>query len=103
MPGHHTGRRNPDAAKGVFVVKNDKGLHTRPSTELVKNASQFKASISLIHKNSNTIVSAKSLLGILSMAATKGTRIEIEAVGEDAETAVCALCELAENQFYIKY
>lgn len=104
MPGQHRASKQPRLeARGVFVVKNDKGLHTRPSTELVKNASQFKAQIDLIHRNSRTVVNAKSLLGILSMAATKGTRIEVRAVGEDAETAVCALCELADNQFYIKY
>lgn len=88
-------------AKGKFVVANDRGLHTRPSTELVKCASSFKSSVFLVyHKQS---VNAKSLLGILMLAASKGARIGIEAEGEDAEEAVESILTLAKNNFYIKY
>ena len=38
-------------AKGFFIVSNDKGLHTRPSTELVKCANSFKAEVLLIYQN----------------------------------------------------
>ena len=54
-------------AKAVFVVLNDKGLHTRPSTELVKCAANFNAQIHLSYRN--YVVNAKSLLGILMLAA----------------------------------
>jgi phosphocarrier protein HPr len=87
--------------KGFFIVINDKGLHTRPSTELVKCATCFKAQVSLIYQD--LVVNAKSLLGILTLAATRGSRIEIEAVGEDAQQAVDTLIELARNKFYIHY
>lgn len=88
-------------AKGIFVVMNDKGLHTRPSTELVKCATLYKAQINLSYQS--IVVNAKSLLGILTLAAARGARVEIEAVGEDAELAVQALIELARNKFYIHY
>lgn len=88
-------------AKGVFVVRNDRGLHTRPSTELVKRATKFKSDVKLRHQKME--VNAKSLLGILMLAATKGTKITIEAVGVDAEQAVLALQELAQNKFYMSY
>ena len=88
-------------AKGFFIVVNDKGLHTRPSTELVKCASAFKAHINLIYQD--LVVNAKSLLGILTLAATRGSRIKVEADGADAEDAVNALMELARNKFYISY
>jgi phosphocarrier protein len=48
-------------------------------------------------------VNAKSLLGILMLAAERGAKITVEATGEDAEKAVEALLRLAKNRFNIKY
>jgi len=87
--------------KGIFSVLNDKGLHTRPATELVKLASTFKANITLIYQDFN--VNAKSLLGILMLAAARGSKIRIEADGDDAQEAVDAILKLAEDKFYIQY
>ena len=87
--------------KRAMVVLNDKGLHTRPATELVKCAQKYKAQIFLIYQGLN--VNAKSVLGILMLAATRGARIEVEAEGPDAAEAVKALTELARNRFNIKY
>lgn len=92
-------RKQP--VRGFFIVINDKGLHTRPSTELVKCATSFKSQVNLIYQD--LVVNAKSLLGILTLAASRGSRIEIEAVGEDAQEAVETLIELARNKFYIHY
>ena len=86
---------------GSFIVRNDKGLHTRPSTELVKCASQYKSQITLCYKK--TEVNAKSLLGILMLAAEKGSKIKVEAVGKDAEAAIEALLKLATHQFNMDY
>lgn len=87
--------------KATFTVMNSKGLHTRPSTELVKCASTFKAEIQL-HYHDLT-VNAKSLLGILMLAAARGARISIEASGDDASEAVDSICQLAGNGFNIQY
>jgi phosphocarrier protein HPr len=87
--------------KDFFVVANEKGLHTRPSTELLRCATNFKADVTL--KYQKEIVNAKSLLGILILAADKGAKINVEAVGEDAEEAVKAILMLARNKFNIKY
>lgn len=87
--------------EGLFIVENDKGLHTRPSTELVKCACKFKAKINLILDD--TVVNAKSILGILMLAACKGTKIKMEAQGEDAKEAVMALEKLAKQKFHINY
>ena len=91
----------PSKAKAIFTVLNDKGLHTRPSTELVKCASAFKSRVSLQFQDLN--VNAKSLLGILMLAAARGSKIVVEAIGDDAEEAVKSILELANNKFYIKY
>lgn len=88
-------------AKGSFTVVNEKGLHTRPSTELVKCAASFKAQVTLFYQN--LTVNAKSLLGILMLAAARGAKIKIEATGDDAEAAVQTLERLAKNKFNIKY
>lgn len=86
---------------GKFVVCNDRGLHTRPSTELVKCATSFKSQVFLTFEKHH--VNAKSLIGILMLAAAKGSKINIEAEGVDAEEAVNSIIELAKNNFYIKY
>lgn len=88
-------------AKGFFIVTNDKGLHTRPSTELVKCATRFKAQVNLVYQD--LVVNAKSLLGILTLAAARGSRIEIDARGEDAHEVVSKLIELARNKFHMNY
>lgn len=87
--------------KGVFVIRNDRGLHTRPATELVKCASGFKSHLKLCHQKRTA--NAKSLLSVLSLAACKGAKISIEATGYDAEEAVAQILELANNSFNIKY
>jgi phosphocarrier protein len=87
--------------KKFFVVINEKGLHTRPSTELVRCASNFKADINLTYQD--LTVNAKSLLGILMLAAAKGAKIQIEADGTDANEAVGAILKLAQNKFNINY
>jgi len=88
-------------AKGVFTVINDRGLHTRPSTELVKCAVGFKSEVYLTYQKQ--VVNAKSLLGILMLAAPKGARINVLANGEDSEQAVHSILALANEQFYMQY
>ena len=90
-----------DKVRDYFVVINDRGLHTRPSTELVKCAASFKAQVTLTYQDLH--VNAKSLLGILMLAATRGAKIYIEAVGEDAALAVKTILDLARNKFNIRY
>jgi len=89
------------SAMGHFIVKNDKGLHTRPCTELVKCTNTFRSEIFLTYQKHR--VNAKSILGILMLAANKGSKIGVQATGLDAEEALAAIIELAQNKFYIHY
>ncbi|MBU6149123.1 MAG: HPr family phosphocarrier protein [Verrucomicrobia bacterium] len=88
-------------AKGFFIVLNEKGLHTRPAAEFVRCASQFKSNITL--RFENLAINGKSILGILMLAAARGSKVCVEADGEDAEEAVRALLDLSRNRFYITY
>ena len=99
--GSTASARLPHRARAIFTVGNAKGLHTRPSTELVKCASGFRAQIMLRYQKVS--VNAKSLLGILTLAAGKGSRIVIEAEGEDAQEAIDALLHLAHNRFFTNF
>jgi phosphocarrier protein len=87
--------------KDTFTVMNEKGLHTRPSTELVKCAAAFKSNVMLTYQSYT--VNAKSLLGILMLAASRGSKIQVSAEGEDAEEAVKSILTLARNKFNINY
>lgn len=88
-------------AQGTFVVLNERGLHTRPSTELVKCAANFEAEVSLSYQD--YVVNAKSILGILMLAAERGSRILVEAIGEDADHAITAIVNLAQKKFNVSY
>ena len=87
--------------KSVFTIQNDKGLHTRPATELVKCVSNFKCHVTLRYGELN--VNAKSLLGVLMLAAAKGAKIHVEADGDDAIACIDALLELALKKFHMSY
>jgi phosphocarrier protein HPr len=78
-------------------VKNDLGLHTRPATAIVRMLHKSKSSIHFTHKREQ--VNAKSILGILMLAARKNTTITIEVDGEDAEDTMERLIAGFENRF----
>lgn len=79
------------------VVANAYGLHARPAAEFVKLASEFQAEI-FVSKDTLE-VNGKSIMGVMMLAAEKGSRIQIRACGNDAEQAVESLVELVANGF----
>lgn len=83
--------------KKSFTIQNELGLHARAAAHFVKIANRFRSSIS-VHKDS-VAVNGKSIMGVLMLAAAKGTEITIEAEGADAEQAVAALGQLIEDKF----
>ncbi len=84
--------------KKKVVLKNRLGLHARAASLLVNLAKKFNSSIHLL-KDSEEI-NAKSILGILTLAASKGSELIIKADGEDEEEAVREIEELIEKKFY---
>ena len=78
------------------ILKNSRGLHARPAAMLVSVAKEFKSDITF--SKDNDTVNAKSIMGVLMLAAPSGTPIYIRASGEDAEEAVNKLHELIESE-----
>ncbi|MGB2599560.1 MAG: HPr family phosphocarrier protein [Candidatus Omnitrophota bacterium] len=75
-----------------IVVKNKSGLHARPAAIFVQMANKYDSDITIIKDDQE--VNGKSIMGILMLAAEKGSRITIVADGEDAEKAAEELSEI---------
>lgn len=78
-------------------IVNELGLHARASARLTQVASRYKSGVWLSRNGKR--VNAKSIMGVMMLAAAKGAKIEIETEGPDADTAMSALVELIEGQF----
>ncbi len=77
------------------TIKNETGLHARPATLFVKKASSFSADIE-ITKDDKT-VNAKSIMGVMSLGAGKGSKVKLKAEGDDEQEAIEALVELIDQ------
>lgn len=78
-------------------ISNKLGLHARASAKLTKLAGGFKSEIHLSRNGRR--VNAKSIMGVMMLAAGLGSEIEIEAAGDDEQQAMDALRELIDNKF----
>ncbi len=78
-------------------IINKLGLHARASAKLTQLASRFSSEIWLTR--SGRRVNAKSIMGVMMLAAGKGSTVMIEASGSDADAALKALLELIANKF----
>ena len=84
------------AARNVEII-NKRGLHARASAKFVKLAASFDAEVK-VSKDGQT-VDARSIMGLMMLAAGIGSTIEISAEGAEAQQALDALCELVANRF----
>jgi phosphocarrier protein HPr len=80
-----------------FLIVNTLGLHARAAAQLVQVANRFRADIHL--EKDGMEVNGKSIMGVLTLAAAKGSTITLAADGEDAEQAMLALAKVIENGF----
>lgn len=87
-------------AIGETTVINKTGLHARPAATFATAAAKFKSKISIKNLNTDSKdVNAKSVVSVLTLGMSKGTKIRITADGEDADEAVSALTLLIESGF----
>ena len=82
--------------KEVEII-NKLGLHARASAKFTKLASQFKCEVWVTRNNRR--VNAKSIMGVMTLAANKGSTITIETIGGDEADAMEALVVLIKDRF----
>lgn len=78
-------------------IKNELGLHARAASALANLASKFRCEVSIL--KDGVEVNGKSIMGILMLAAPKGSVIKVSAVGDDAIEALKAIEELVKGRF----
>lgn len=83
--------------KSSITISNKLGLHARASAKLTKLAGSFKSDIHLSRNGRR--VNAKSIMGVMMLAAGLGSEVEIEADGADEAAAMQALRELIDGRF----
>lgn len=82
---------------GTFTITNQLGLHARAAAQFVKIASRYQAEIKVLKDSCE--VNGKSIMGILMLAASKGSVITIQGSGEDSKEAVRELGNLVNSKF----
>jgi len=81
----------------AFVIVNALGMHARPAAMLVQTANRFRSEV-LVERD-GTQVNAKSIMGVLTLAAAKGSEIVVSCEGDDAAQAMEALARIIESGF----
>jgi phosphocarrier protein len=81
----------------TFLIVNALGLHARAAAQLVQAANRYRCSVSV--EKDGIQVNGKSIMGVLTLAAGKGTEIVVRCEGDDAGEAMTSLAAVIENGF----
>ena len=87
----------PSSLSCEVVVMLEHGLHLSPAAQIVKTAQAYRSS--LIIQKGDRRIDGKSMLDLMTLAAERGSRLRLEAQGEDAEQALKAIVALFEGNF----
>lgn len=90
MPGTKLANRE-------LTIVNKLGLHARAAAKLVTLASKFESDITI--KRGDQEVNAKSIMGVMMLAAAKGVVIDVRVDGKDADEALAEITRLVQNRF----
>lgn len=83
--------------RGKATIVNKLGLHARAAAKLVNLAAAFESEVVLCYQD--TRIDGKSIMGIMMLAAAKGSEIDIEITGNDADEALQSIMNLISNKF----
>jgi phosphocarrier protein len=83
--------------KNTITISNKLGLHARASAKLTKLAGSFRSEIFIARGGRR--VNAKSIMGVMMLAASMGSEVELEAAGDDEAQAMAALRALIDDKF----
>jgi phosphocarrier protein len=81
----------------TFTIRNRLGLHARAAALLVKTANRFMSEVTL--EKDGVEVNGKSIMGILMLAASKGSKVTLKVNGKDSTPAIQTLGKLIEDRF----
>jgi phosphocarrier protein len=81
----------------TFEIVNSLGLHARAAAQLVQTANRYRSEVHV--EKDGMQVNGKSIMGVLTLAAAKGTSIVVTTDGDDADAAMVALAKVIENGF----
>ena len=81
----------------TFIIVNNLGLHARPAAQLVQAANRHRSETAFT--KDGTTVNAKSIMGVLTLAASKGSQLTVTCEGEDAEAALATIGKMIEAGF----
>jgi phosphocarrier protein len=84
-------------AEKTVIVRNRAGIHARPAALIAQTANKFSSEITI--ERDSTVINAKSIMGVITMAAGYDTKLLVKAEGPDADAAVEAIFTLFENKF----
>jgi phosphocarrier protein len=87
----------PSRREATAKIVNKKGLHARASARLVEAAARFRSRITVTKDGQS--VDARSIMGLMMLAASIGTEIEIVAEGDDCDDAMVAILALIDAKF----
>ncbi len=85
--------------KVKLKVINQLGLHARAAAQLVRLAGSFQSNIELKRMDNAVVADAKSILSVLTLAAARGTELELQVEGEDEKRASQAIEEIFQDGF----
>lgn len=86
-----------DPVMQIVTIQNSKGLHARAAAKFVECVGRYDADVTVTKDEAS--VGGKSIMGLMMLAASTGTQIEISATGLDASQSVEALVELVDSKF----
>jgi phosphocarrier protein len=78
-------------------IMNKLGLHLRAAAQFVQTANRFRCDVTVLKDGRG--VNGKSIMGVMTLVAVKGSKIKVEAKGDDADACLDALAALAANKF----
>ncbi len=88
-----------NSLKKELVLQNTNGLHVRPASIFVQTALAFESDIAVVNMSNGQSSDGKSVMGMLMLAAPKGTTLQIKAKGGDCQAAMAALEDLINRGF----
>ena len=86
-----------ETVKASVKIVNKRGLHARAAAKIVEAAARFQSEITIV--KDGTRVDARSIMGLMMLAASLGSEIAVQANGPDAAEAIIAMTALVEAKF----